>query len=491
INGGDARVTPTESRAPSIVAGVTAVICIYFIGGLLFGGFEAWLGALLLIGSMGYLGYTHSARPDMLYNASAALAVLGIVMRLKERSPRIGAALIIAGVLLAGATKGPWVPLALLASGVVALRRWGTPGLTRRVMMPWTFLICIALPFLAWYGLMLVMVQGPTTSSSWTDELGTRVDFSDGIAWFEPYYPIRLFVFMAPWWFLYPVALLIPVWKRLRQDRELMFLWILMIGNVIAWQILPGRRPHYTLLAVMLLCPLMATLARRAFELRHARVPLVVQAATLAAGGVAGAILLDSPILRIASIGVVAAGAALAVVALRPPLRPSFQWAGLGLTSVVLAMVAGRSGSVWSAERAEVRSFALAVVAQVPADRPLVAWRGSWDNLAFYGDRNIPRIRSLKDIHAEASESGGLYVLSDRALKDLDGLESTLLLSGAEMSFESETRDARLYLVTAVPATGDPTQPAPTETGASAASRSSNPDIELARMTESGSGSSN
>ena len=210
-----------------------------------------------------------------------------------------------------------------------------------------------------------------------------------------------------------------------------------------------------------------------------------------AAGGVAGAILLESPILRIASIAVVAAGAALAVVALRPPLRPTFQWAGLGLTSVVLAMVAGRSGSVWSAERAEVRSFALAVVAQVPADRPLVAWRGSWDNLAFYGDRNIPRIRSLKDIHAEASESGGLYVLSDRALKDLDGLESTLLLSGVEMSFESETRDARLYLVTAVPATGDPTQPAPTETGASAASRSSNPDIELARMTESGSGSSN
>ncbi|MCA9311905.1 MAG: YeeE/YedE family protein [Phycisphaerales bacterium] len=44
INGGDARVTPTESRAPSIVAGVTAVICIYFIGGLLFGGGWAIMG---------------------------------------------------------------------------------------------------------------------------------------------------------------------------------------------------------------------------------------------------------------------------------------------------------------------------------------------------------------------------------------------------------------------------------------------------------------
>ena len=80
LNGGDGVITEMEARLPSMIAGILLVALTCALGTVFFGRVPGILAGLLLAGSGGFVTYTHSARPEMLYAMFCTAGVLGFAI---------------------------------------------------------------------------------------------------------------------------------------------------------------------------------------------------------------------------------------------------------------------------------------------------------------------------------------------------------------------------------------------------------------------------
>ncbi len=457
--GADGRVTPFESRAPSILGGVLCVVCVFLTGRLLFGELEGWVGAMMLSGSVGFMMYTHSARPDMLYAGWIALAGVGFAALFLRgatvvsgrQTSWIALGSIVVGLGMATLTKSPWAPMALLLGAIVAA--WTIYGrhAVGRMVRPGCSAAAILLPFIAWYGLMLVAVQNEA-GASWGAEVGRRLDSGSILKWLEPYYAIRMFHLAAPWWPVYPIALVLPVFRFWRKRPEAMFAWWVFMISMLAWQVLPGRRPHYTLPVLVLLCPLMATIVCQAllrgvvwskrprvltgFRVQIATLVVACIAGAVATAGASASLLFGVLACVFMGVGVLIESGQLA--------RPGAV-ASVGVLAALLTGTVASSGLGWSDERSEARAFALAVGEQVSRDAPLIAWRGDWEVAQYYLSRTIPRSRDVDEIREMLRDRGCVYLLTDRRLDAPP--EFRVAEVDVQTVLRTEIRKSRLYRV--------------------------------------------
>lgn len=458
---GDGDVSPWEARAPSVIAGVVLVLSAWSIGLALFDEGTAFVGGLLVAGSAGYAAYTHSARPDMLYAAACAAALAGYVWafrwteKAQPRLARRAASVAVVALIIASLTKGPYIPLTLVLSLWLALRRTGRTALIAAALHPVIATIAIVGVFLGWYALMFALV--PDAGASFADEIGTRLVPEAWWRWFNPYYLYQTAGLAAPWIGFYALALATPWLNGLQTDRGARLLWIVVVVHVLAWQVLPGRRAHYTLPALAPLGPLMAVaahqFARDLFGQRRGvvwrilialhlillavltGVPWFTHAAPYAPAGWA-----------VATIVLLATGAALAVMRRRMELTASL----VVLASVAIAGLAALTAhaSLWDAQqRHNARSFFTQAAQLVARDAPLVAVKHRWYTQPYYMKRSIPVLRTADELDGLMRTGNALYVLAPGTWDPPPHWPIQTLLE-SDLNGEGKPRDTvRLYRV--------------------------------------------
>ena len=466
IGAHDGRLTVLEARLVSVGAGLLCVMCVYVMGVSLGGPLVGWLGAVMLSGSVGFMLHTHSARPDMLYAAWIALAAVGYTHLFVHRQRgdvaargRWATAAVVVGLVLATMTKGPWAPLGLLLGVVVG--SWTQLGRheVRRVACPVLSVVSIAVPFVCWYGLML-LVAAHEAGGSWGAEIGRRLDSGVWWNWLEPYYPVRLFQLAAPWWPLYAMALVLPLFRSWRCRPGAMFTWWVFVASLAVWQVLPGRRLHYALPALVLVCPLLGVITARFVKLggrrievwRRASLGLRLVVATVVCGCVVGmaATAGSEGVMLFGVLGCAALGVGVLLETRQLALTGAAL--SLGVVSALLMSVIAFTGVGWSLERTEARTFARAVGGHVSETSRLVAWRGDWEVAQYYLSRTIPRVGRIEDIARLANEGRCVYVLSDRPLPGGEGIR--VEEGRVEGGYRTEIGRNRLYRVVPAAARG-------------------------------------
>lgn len=435
VHGADGRVTVGEARFPSAVAGVVLVLATLAIGAAVTDITTAALGAVMLSGCTGFIEYSGSARPDMLYAAANAVALAAILWSVKlmllhgdaVRTRRFG--WLAAGALVvATMVKGPYLPLVTLGSVALYLAVSGRRRLILRAIRPHITLPAVILPFIAWCG--WVYWRLPTEAiASWSTELGARVQ-PDELPWWrwpDPYYVYNTAKLVVPWVFIYPFIFFVIMSKRLRGDAGVRLLWTCMVVGLLAWQVLPGRRSHYTLPLLAVVCPLMAITAvdigLNLLEAGRQRLWAwigVATAVTLGAVAVVVYMVLDPirrpPLPGVLVVAAVSLGAAIAMSRGTHPLsgRAKLIPAIVAAPCWLLALVLSLNGSWWSTENEAVRQLAQHLLELRPDGQELIAVNGDWFEEEFYMHRTIPSVSDVGALAMRGRFIPHFYVLTTR-----------------------------------------------------------------------------
>lgn len=235
----EVQITEREARLPSAIGGVILVGLTALLALVVFDDRRAALAAgALYATSAGYITYTHSARPEMLYamftggQLVAAMAILRLrgawraasageegdarpAVAARRRAGREAALGILMWLSIAGAlmTKGPFLPAFIMAGLVIvplAGRRW-TDAIA--VVRPLTGVIVIALTLGLW--VWIVTERLPNALEFWRAEMFDRT--GGAAEWWRR--PLEMgkglwaFQLLAPWLALAPGAMLLP-WRK-------------------------------------------------------------------------------------------------------------------------------------------------------------------------------------------------------------------------------------------------------------------------------------
>jgi 4-amino-4-deoxy-L-arabinose transferase-like glycosyltransferase len=419
-------VTALEARLPSMAAGVALTGITLALGTVLMDRRRALLGALLTACSSAYLSYTHSARPEMLFAALSMAGLLGFVLadrRLREGRPAWAcSAWAWLAWALATLTKGPHFPLIFLVAIVVW--QWRQAGWRQalRVLrldlgLPLFVLVCGS-----WAAMVFWNV--PNVMDAWRHEAAMRFDgrHSSWLSRLNPYYLYRTAALVAPWSALFPLALLWP-WLSRRQRRDpAAGLWWTVATSIAVMSLLSRPRWYYLLpiLAPLTLLMSDALLAQlEAMPARWRRLAAVV----LAGHAVALAVLACSSWNQVEPTYVLrGVAAALALLAGAWVARKVWQGAeGAAIALATLTAAGGLcfasvayDGGWWEPARQIRRDFALKVAQLVPADQPLLGWRGDdWIEEAYAADRIIAQADEIADLEAALQKSPVVWVLAE------------------------------------------------------------------------------
>jgi len=256
------------TRLPSaIFAFLSAVAILYFVNRRL--SFRiAVLSAAVWVTSLGYIRYSHNARPEMLLTFFITLCLLSFYSAAAEssRSRQVVYMLMFwASFALANLAKGP-VPIPLiLIPLVVYVAVFRRPSAVSSGPNCWKLLpkmLPIAGP-LIFLAILLPWPLAVAHRVNWDLVVWKREFIDRFLGEYVPghkplyYYLGIMFVFVAPWVAFLPMALAAPFYRVWDRKRDVMqFLWIWFIVGLAFMTISGGKRQHY----IMPLMPAMAIL---------------------------------------------------------------------------------------------------------------------------------------------------------------------------------------------------------------------------------------
>ena len=411
-------ISEGEARVPSIIGGVLWALATLALGTILCGRTIGFIGALLLIGGTGFLTYTHSARPELLYAmfCTAGLACFAKSWSMHDAAneapapPSAAAAFawpalgwIMMG--LAVLTKGPQMPLIMLATWAIGMTAMGEKRHILRTLRPFSGLVIVAAVALWWFIIMWTGVEGAGDRMS-RETIGRifQVEGKPLTRIIDPYYFYRIIVLLVPWVVLYVAGLASPWIREIRMTRGSRLLWWLCAITIASLHLSLNRRWYYLLPVMAPLSVLMAWSALAIGEALLERSRVLVWRAIVLMHIAAGPLiliylhggkpaLLQPSVLTMTILDAIAAIAAVILLA-RPRARESAA-RGLiiaGIVSIALMVCAGLRATFWNIERFNRRDFSLEVGRSVggPSDLVLLGNHDDWQQEQYYLHRAIP-----------------------------------------------------------------------------------------------------
>lgn len=257
-------VNEVSARMPSVIFAVLSVVAmIYYVNQWL--SFRiAIMSSLVWATSLGYIRYSHNARPEMVLTFFITLCFFSFysAINAKTRKKQIIQAMIFwISFGLGNVAKGP-APLPLvmvpLFFYVLVFRQWKViPKL-----LPIAGLIIFLVIASPWPIAVAYKMNWDITL--WKHEFVDRFfgNYAPGDKkWY--YYLLRMFQFSAPWSAFLAAALPAPFYKVWEKKRPTMFfLWLWFIADLAFLTINGGKRQHY----IMPIMPAMAILIGILFE---------------------------------------------------------------------------------------------------------------------------------------------------------------------------------------------------------------------------------
>lgn len=272
------KVDEFAARLPSAVfAFLSAEVVLYFV--------NRWLSLRIALiatavwaTSIGYVHWSHSARPEMGLVFFVTLCLLSFYSAItsEDRRSRVIFMLIFwVSFALGNLAKGPApVVYVLLPAGLfIAVRReW---RVIPKLLPVWGIIICLAIvspwPLAAAYKVNWdVMI--------WKREFFDRLfgEYAAGnYPWY--YYFGMVFKYTLPWCIFLPIALVAPFYKVWGEKRHVMqFLWLWFAADYVFLMLSGGKRQHYLLPLIPAMSILTAILidemafVRQVFTLRYA-----------------------------------------------------------------------------------------------------------------------------------------------------------------------------------------------------------------------------
>jgi 4-amino-4-deoxy-L-arabinose transferase-like glycosyltransferase len=455
INGADGLVTEIEARLPSIISGVLLVALTISLGCVLFNPVVGLCAGLLLTGTGGFVNYTHSARPEVLYAMLCTAGILGFALSHRNASvvshvspgpaeleridngsqPHSASAPWWAwfGWFMMGLAiiaKGPQLPLLLVCGWIFAMIVSGRGKQSLAILRPWTGALIMGTVSGWWY-----VALWKTLPHAWDIWEGETLDkyFSAReplSRYFDPYYFYRTAQLILPWVAPYVLAAATPWLKEFKYNRESRLLWWTILAPMIVLSISLSRREYYMLPATGALAVLMAAATTEVGRTvwKAGRANLWKAAAGLHILILAGAVLAlrfmshDSPLPSDWGVTAVLMCAVAAIIFLivmpndvsRPGFSCTATAAALAIGPVLIVAAAAR-GSLWSSDRISECKFGLQVAAIAPDNMPLIGWQEIWQIEQYYDHRVIPSFENAADLEAAAdkfiSNMGECYVL--------------------------------------------------------------------------------
>lgn len=261
---GSGRVEPWEARLPSALAGALIAGLTVLLGRRVYGEVTGITAGLVVMGCLGFVEYGRSARPDMVYGACCAAALLGWVSAtLPERGEKARRRDALFGWAWAGVAtlaKGPHVP-AILALGVVAhlliakRRREVVPAL--RPLAGIAVMLGICAPWV-----VAVVMGNSGAAGVWARQMfagRAGADELSVLAWLTPFYVYEIPKLVLPWAVTLPFGMFVAFVKGrkdLAPGRALVWV-VLVTAGVMS---LSNHRRDYYMLPI--LAPLGVLMAR-------------------------------------------------------------------------------------------------------------------------------------------------------------------------------------------------------------------------------------
>ncbi len=432
IVGSDGDITEWESRAPSALAAIGLSIVVLLLSIRLFDIRTGIIASLLLASSSGYMTYSHSARPEMVYALFCAAGLLALIHADHCRRTQLQCAhakwftwLAWFFFALGMLTKGPQLQLPIILGWVVAMLWNRRARDILPVLRPFTGLLIFIALSAWWYYAVYLRID--TATDVWFGETVSRVAERENkpkIRYIDPYYTYRTAVMLLPWVIFYIFALLAPLSRELRSNRASRVLWCVAVAPMILLWFSLNRRWYYMLPVVGPIAVLMAAFALRwadgFFEARKAgwwRNLLIGHILAIAAG----AIWLTLEHEQQPSLSIVSTVAVLlaAVCALIACIRISnSDRAGNDrafvctiLLAAVFITAAAADGALWSRKRDDARASTYLVAEYVERAEPLFGWRDTWETEVYYLDRAIPQLTTADQLLERAPDSEYFWLL--------------------------------------------------------------------------------
>lgn len=466
-----APVTEFEARLPSAVAGVALVLITMLLAASVFSDARiAVLAGALATTSRGVVAYGHSARPEMLYAASCAAMLLGLLVlfELREGSrwqDRFGAGILTwASAGLALLTKGPFLPVfILLGVAISVLCMSGSRRKIASILQPWTGPVVVLLIAGPWYGRLLSM-EG--VAEFWREEMFGRTGGT--AAWWQPltlYYVRKTGNLFVPWWALIPPAIVLHRACRHEVRRRLGVLWGAILTPMILLSFSRGSTWYYMLPLLPAMCALLAAACIHTVDRWQAKerllrwVRFLTNAYAVAASGAAmligvGLFLSD----RGAHLAALPKWAwavaclmtvAFVVLTVRWSRRDIWRSIGWAIATMYLMLIsASATGLAWRVdERIDDRDFARRIAETAALDRTLLSVRCEAARFVHYADRTFERTR-YPDLAARLRLDPAALVLTRRSVYESGAITGVVL---AEQSADAVEHPCVLLAAAGVP----------------------------------------
>jgi 4-amino-4-deoxy-L-arabinose transferase-like glycosyltransferase len=252
------RIDEFTARLPAAAMSVLSVICMLYFISVLLDIRTAFLASLVWACSLGYIRYSHSARPEMALTLFMLISFLSFFAAIEEpnRKKQICYSLIFWSSLgisvLAKAPSSIFFMVLSVLTYAAVFRRWRRLS---KILPVWGMLLFLAIvlpwPIAAAHAMHWDLAL-------WKQEsVGRFTGDSRGGNHVGLYYIGRMVILMLPWAAVLPYAIGSPFFKVWRDKRRIMgYLWIAFFSGVLFLTLCTGKRQHY----MLPLMPLMAIL---------------------------------------------------------------------------------------------------------------------------------------------------------------------------------------------------------------------------------------
>jgi len=459
----DPPVPAWAARVPSALAAGALCGLTVLLAARVFGAAVGLTAGLMACGTFGIAVYSSNARPDMLYGACGALAVLGwassSLRAPNERGQRRDALVGWVGAALATLAKGPHVPALILLGVIVHLliaRRGREIG---RVVRPVSGLVVFLLIAVPWF--VAVLLRHPDAPALWWSELiagRSDAEATEWVDWLKPYYLYAVPAFLLPWSVLLPFGLFAP-FVRGREDlaRGRVLLWVCV--TVIAVMSLSNHRRDYYMLPIV--APSVALIAAGASDwlgrimLRFGGPVRFVASAACVAGAVS-LVWMGMSWPGVAEwVSLAGAGALFAIAGLVawPPKSAHGVLRLLGVAAVAAWIALAPSPLMFDDLAAQTDAFARLVRDGVDRDERLVIFRTSdrslvYAQVVYVTDRIVPEHDDAGAIAALVREGPVWAVVTE---DDLPALEAAVRTETVVSEPSDDPGDPRMLLVRCAP----------------------------------------
>ncbi len=450
-------VEPWHGRMPSVLGGLLLAGLTMFLGFQLFDRSTGVLAGLVLVTTIGFFEYTHSARPEMLYAALCTGGLAAFVSAWRASAPRRRrtASLLMWGAFgLATLAEGPHLPLILLAAfaGFLLSRRRGLRPVLAALRPGGGLLLYLALVLPWWILVTTTLGEGRIAA---TELAGSRYGVDLG-AILDPSFPLAALALVLPWVILVPGAIRVSLRPEEKRDEVHLLLWVFLLG-LGALSLASRRHGYHALPLLGAPCLLLAAGSTRVYR-RWKRagcipawhLPAMAALACALAAWLAFRPDGDAPadefpeILAGAVLLLVLAGSL--VCGRRLASRGLVSLAGTVLVFAVALVMMEESLHAWSRERLTRARCARVAAGELPPGEEVVSLSDVGSLVWYYSGRHIVRFRHLRELVARLEERPRrslLAILPESQAKRLPpevGVRAVRVVGGP-------TREGPLYLV--------------------------------------------